>query len=1272
VPIALGPSPDDGFRWAVDFDEAERRGLALRLPVGDLQRIDRLLVVGLIESRPPAELAKALADWIDKQRTTHGLALVPQGTPTRNTAGAPAGRERRPATHDAAFRVERGDPLCKAGDGGDGDALAHALGVDAARLAHVAGADGRDQRRSRAMLTALWPVTWGYFLQHMMHPVFEEDDVAWARAHALDNLRASGPLPAVRVGEHVYGVLPVLDPGANLESPIDTRDPRAVAALRFLARARRVWEKALERNHDFDRVPQLRPDGADPERALLAILRQSASSLRYAVAPVHGAEAMEIISQLLGPLFALVTGWQDLRGSNSDALLAQFGLNLSKRPVLAFATSEPSDDVQIPLVAAAPSDDPPAPDQPNFLRWLRTAPHADLRDAKFDGDKSALLFWLLRHSVLLAYASAANDVVRKSVIGIILWVEAQVFGIGDQTPKTPWALLDTFLLEKQKSAGAFLDAFMAGHDPASSQGSFATALAPFAEVRDALALLETLPTAAIDRLAAETLDLSSHRLDAWITSFATRRLAELRAATPTGARVGAYSWIEGLERAPQKPVASPPPGEDPGLFDAPGSDGYLLAPSLRHAATAAVLRSGQLAHDAALAAESSMGFDLAPARVRVARRILEGLRAGQPLGALLGYRFERSLHEASLDAYVAPLRAIAPLVANKRPETAAAGPVEMLAASDVVDGVTLHRLHRDKRLTFGAGGLPAEGTPDHARLSAALDALDDAYAAVSDILIAESVHQLVGGDHARSHAALDAIAAGEGVPAEIDVLETPRTGVACVHRVGVVLAASSPAPGWPTNDRQVRAVAEPRLDAWAGRWLGDPRHVRFSAQPIDADGAAVGNPVALSFDALGLSALDVLAIAGDDAEAEIDDRLRELVLSGAGAPKGAVSVAIGPPAAAPAGSVPLPAFLACTRLLRALAWSARPLNARDLRPHGATGGSGVDDPAAAEIEKRASTLTSKLDALGKALVASDDAALDAALQLARGFGIASRSGGDRRARAAAALAAVADRQQKIAAVRAAPAGADERVSRAAEILRAALGADIPVVPPFRLDNAAEVKSALAASPAATDADPFPVVTWMQRAARARAGVDRLRRAALGCETLGAGWLLDPRVCQVPSTAGAPWIGASIPASGLPANATAAVLVGGAALDPASACAGLAIDEWVEVVPNDTETAAVAFHYDEPTNRPPHAILLAVAPFSPDATARSWTYQKVARVVDEARRLAKIRAVDQTALFGFAEGITSNLNQYLPAVYLATNPEGDTISTSADNLVNPTR
>ena len=97
--------------------------------------------------------------------------------------------------------------------------------------------------------------------------------------------------------------------------------------------------------------------------------------------------------------------------------------------------------------------------------------------------------------------------------------------------------------------------------------------------------------------------------------------------------------------------------------DVAANKGYIHAPSLGQAATAAVLRSGHLAHKRD--ADSPFEIDLSSRRVRLALKLLDGIRQGQPLGALLGYRFERGLHEGhpglALDQYIATLRALAPL-----------------------------------------------------------------------------------------------------------------------------------------------------------------------------------------------------------------------------------------------------------------------------------------------------------------------------------------------------------------------------------------------------------------------------------------------------------------------------------------------------------------------------------------------------------------------------------------------------------------------------------
>lgn len=175
--------------------------------------------------------------------------------------------------------------------------------------------------------------------------------------------------------------------------------------------------------------------------------------------------------------------------------------------------------------------------------------------------------------------------------------------------------------------------------------------------------LRRLPDEVRQALIAETLDLITFRFDAWATSLATRRLAQLRKAAPAGIRLGGYGWVENLQRA--APLQRVEPSQTDGtapLYRSAGNKGYVHAPSLAHAATAAVLRSGYLAQlQQGDSGDSPFAVDLSSDRVRRAKWMLDGVREDQSLGALLGYRFERGLHEQGLDRYTHRFRALASL-----------------------------------------------------------------------------------------------------------------------------------------------------------------------------------------------------------------------------------------------------------------------------------------------------------------------------------------------------------------------------------------------------------------------------------------------------------------------------------------------------------------------------------------------------------------------------------------------------------------------------------
>ena len=200
------------------------------------------------------------------------------------------------------------------------------------------------------------------------------------------------------------------------------------------------------------------------------------------------------------------------------------------------------------------------------------------------------------------------------------------------------------------------------------------------------------------------------------------------------------------------------------------SAGYVHAPSLAHASTAAVLRSGFLAHGGS--ADDVLAVDLSSARVRRALDIIDGVRHGEQLAAVLGYRIERALRERQLGQYILGLRAAAPLtvdVDGTSDESTAA------IAGSVADGERLVDLHAEGRL-FGTDGQPFPGDDvNRAAVESVIADAADAVDALADVLLAESVHQLVRGDTAGASAALAAIDEG-ATPPQPDVTRTHHGG----------------------------------------------------------------------------------------------------------------------------------------------------------------------------------------------------------------------------------------------------------------------------------------------------------------------------------------------------------------------------------------------------------------------------------------------------------------------------------------------------------------
>ena len=271
-----------------------------------------------------------------------------------------------------------------------------------------------------------------------------------------------------------------------------------------------------------------------------------------------------------------------------------------------------------------------------------------------------------------------------------------------------------------------------------------------------------------------------------------------------------------------------------------------------------------------------------PPHAPSADTLLSTVRAGQPLGALLGYRFERGLHENHpgllLDIYIDRCRKLAPLTATRI--DAAGQAVEPVTIGPVVDGLRLFRLWQQdgeagflNKLHLWDVNKPREADAVRAEILALGDAID----AVGDALLAESVHHVVRGNPSRAAATLEALERGVAPPPELEVLRTPRTGTALTYRELVLLSGPPPAAaGWAvSNVYGFRANAEPYLNGWLGRLLPTPGGVRIVVEALDAATGAVLETRDIRLRDVPLNPLDLVYMADTDGTtaSELEQRI---------------------------------------------------------------------------------------------------------------------------------------------------------------------------------------------------------------------------------------------------------------------------------------------------------------------------------------------------------------------------------------------------------------
>jgi hypothetical protein len=727
------------------------------------------------------------------------------------------------------------------------------------------------------------------------------------------------------------------------------------------------------------------------------------------------------------------------------------------------------------------------------------------------------------------------------------------------------------------------------------------------QVCDQLVALEERAAAdmgGLERVLCEVLDSVSHRVDAWATSVPTARLARQRAERPHGLHAGAYGWLTEV---------------GPGHRD-PADEGYVLTPSLHHATTAAVLRSGWRAHDD----REALAVDLQSWRVRRALALLDGVRTGQPLAALLGYQFERGLHDAELDQHIARFRTDYPLPLVVEPEEPGSDEARVtIAARNVVDGQALRRRPPD---------LTRVGDPAASTIRRLIAELDDAVDAVGDLLLAESVHHLVGGNPLRAGLSADAIGRGEGLPSDFEAIRTPRSAMTVTHHLGLLglsgVEGTDGPGGW--NDARPLARLEPGIESWCRHRLGPAGDWRFSCRVPGRDGT--GQEIEVTLEALSFSALDVVT-AGQPSGAS--SALVRGILDAAGAGQSAQFTGEG---AARASEL----LLLCGQIRTVLAAGA-PLLATHLDPGQPDGWASADlddlhgrvAPWVNAVIAAAADLQVGLASLQDAVPSETaTAAIAEALSTLGGLGIAIPAGADSGtaeesggagevgARVLARLDAAA--LQPVPPPPRAPEATAEQTRRwasaACAAVSAAAGEHVKVVPVLRQNLPGGGQT-----PPGADGDA--VADWLRGVTGVRPAAAALDSAVVSATVLSGAGEGSLTAVQTAWEAQRPWVATAATPEGQPVRSTVVLHHDGP--PNGAALSGLVVDSWTEAIPrpgehdDPEEVAGVAFHFDRPDSRAPHALLVAVPP----DRSRGWRAEDVHGVVEDTLTLARIRSLD---------------------------------------------
>lgn len=884
----------ESIAWMFDYDIAFTRGMAITV---DLTRISdpkkplsSLVVIGVTDADPRAA-AGDLTELFAMHDRTAGFGFVPQGTQTNNTADDASGWVRQP-TNDALDR-ELDDG--KVGADTNAAILARALGlgeVGATTLGLAPFATDVEHRRMLDMNTVLYETVLGTYFRGLLAiggtETIPREVLRGSRGWLGSSVVGGAPVPSFRIGPQPYGVLPVARDGdvrttgtaKTIDDLVQTLYPTWLDSVPNVPIIDHNESDSPRGTAATDRIPAIISQDPHAGRVLTREFRTSddPGAWWWSVPGIINflVSAVEIVHDDLWAVFDFLgfDDWENIWGTETIDGQIEVWEQLEQLLVDGtFGLDEEQQEAGINICQQVLQQ---------LSAWeLRQRPIRSLDLPDFEGGAG-------RPVNNIIYGRYGSDFEE--------WTEtAKLVGAVDG-PVSPARYLEDLVARFSAESGTVpstLGDLSEVGEPLLYQALNATEALiggrPRAAVRDALRRLQNEPPEELARLFRESLGLATHRLDAWHTSIiddTQRRLRkeqeDKQGGEPTGIQIGSYGVVLGL-----------------GPSDATKSSGYVLAPSLAHASTAAVLRSAWHAHGSGQA-ESIAAVNADSSGIRTAEWVLDGIRNGQRLGELLGYRFERRLHDLHADSAIYYVRGF--VVAETEHTDA--------TTNDPVDGLDLLALR--PRL----GELLSDlGQDERSAVETAVADVASVSDAVADAALLEGTHQVVQGNDARAAAVFDSLSLGTTAPPELRAPRSINAGTTVDHRVAVLMPVMNAKLGR-------RDLIAPEIADWVRNLVPDVsvvglRHISSSGSITDF---TLGDLELTELDAVYLSAADPTSVS---------PALRGIVLAALNTDSGNVV-----PQHASA-EVPLVDFQLAANELRVVLAGARPATSASVQAAGA-------------------------------------------------------------------------------------------------------------------------------------------------------------------------------------------------------------------------------------------------------------------------------------------------------------------------------------------------